>query len=46
LYSPGSKLAKLIEGKKVSVNSWDTIQNSDRWQRMVIEAFGFPTAEK
>ena len=46
LYSPGSKLAKLIEGKKVSVNSWDTIQNSDKWQRLVIEAFGFPTAEK
>ena len=46
LYSPGSKLAKLIEGKKVSVNSWETIQNSDKWQRLVIEAFGFPTAEK
>jgi iron(III) transport system substrate-binding protein len=46
LYSPGSKLAKLIEGKKVSVNNWETIQNSDKWQRLVIEAFGFPTAEK
>jgi ABC-type Fe3+ transport system substrate-binding protein len=46
LYSPGSKLAKLIEGKKVSVNSWDTIHNSDKWQRMVTEAFGFPTAQK
>jgi iron(III) transport system substrate-binding protein len=46
LYSPGSKLAKLIQGKKVSVNTWDTINNSDKWQRMVIEAVGFPTAEK
>lgn len=46
LYSPGSKLAKLMEGKKVSVNNWDTIHNSDKWQRMVIEAVGFPTAEK
>lgn len=46
LYSPDSKLAKLIQGKKVSVNNWDTIHNSDKWQRMVIEAVGFPTAEK
>ena len=46
LFSPGSKLANLIQGKKLSVNSWDTIHNSDKWQRMVIEAVGFPTAEK
>ena len=46
LFSPGSKLANLIQGKKLSVNGWDTIHNSDKWQRMVIEAVGFPTAEK
>ncbi|MBI2986749.1 MAG: extracellular solute-binding protein [Deltaproteobacteria bacterium] len=46
LYSPDSKLAKLIQGKKLSVNNWNTIHNSARWERMVVEAFGFPKAGK
>jgi ABC-type Fe3+ transport system substrate-binding protein len=45
LYYPGSKLAKLIQGKKLSVNNWDTWHNSARWERMVFEAFGFPKAK-
>jgi len=46
LYSPGTKLATLIKGKKVSVNNWDTIHNSEKWQEMAVEAFGFPKAAK
>lgn len=46
MYSPGSKLATLIQGKKLSINNWDTIHNSERWQAMAVEAFGFPKAAK
>jgi ABC-type Fe3+ transport system substrate-binding protein len=46
IYSPGSKLATLIQGKKVSVNNWETIHNSEKWQTMAVEAFGFPNAAK
>lgn len=46
LYSPGSKLATLIQGKKLSVNNWETVHNSERWQSMAFEAFGFPKASK
>lgn len=44
IYSPGSKLATLIQGKKLSVNNWETIHNSEKWQGMAVEAFGFPKA--
>ena len=46
IYSPGSKLATLIKGKKMSVNNWETIHNSERWQATAVEAFGFPKAAK
>jgi ABC-type Fe3+ transport system substrate-binding protein len=46
LYSPGSKLATLIQGKKLSVNNWETIHNAEKWQSMAVEAFGFPKASK
>jgi ABC-type Fe3+ transport system substrate-binding protein len=46
IYSPGSKLATLIQGKKVSINNWETIHNSEKWQAMAVEAFGFPKAVK
>jgi ABC-type Fe3+ transport system substrate-binding protein len=46
IYSPGSKLATLIKGKKVSVNNWETIHNSEKWQEMAVETFGFPNAAK
>ena len=46
LYSPGSKLATVTQGKKLSVNNWETIHNSKRWQAMTVEAFGFPKASQ
>jgi iron(III) transport system substrate-binding protein len=46
IYSPDTKLAKLVQGKKLSINNWDTWDNSARWDRMVFEAFGFPQAIK
>ena len=46
IYFPGSKLAKLVQGKKLSFNNWDTWDNSAKWDRMVFEAFGFPKVSK
>ena len=46
LYSPGSKLANLIQGKKVAVNNWETIHNSAKWEALAVEAFGFPKASQ
>ncbi len=46
LYSPGSKLATVIRGKKLSVNNWETIHNSAKWEAMAVEAFGFPKASQ
>lgn len=46
IYAPGSDLEKLTRGKKLSVNNWNTYHNTPKWMEMVIEAFGFPRAEK
>jgi ABC-type Fe3+ transport system substrate-binding protein len=45
LHSPGSVAAKQLKGKKVCLNSYDTLQLSSNWEKMAIEAFGFPGAE-
>jgi hypothetical protein len=46
IYSSETALAKVVRGKKLSVNNWDTLQNTTRWEEMVFKAFGFPKAEK
>jgi hypothetical protein len=45
LHSPGSVAAKQLKGKKVCLNSYDTLQLSSSWEKMALEAFGFPGAE-
>ena len=45
LYSPGSVAAKQLKGKKVCLNGYDTLQQSSSWEKMALEAFGFPGAE-
>jgi ABC-type Fe3+ transport system substrate-binding protein len=46
VYSPGSHLSKLLKGKKLCVNGFDTFHNSHEWMAKAVEAFGFPKAEK
>jgi len=45
LHSPGSVAAKQLKGKKVCLNGHDTLQLSSSWEKMAVEAFGFPGAE-
>lgn len=45
LHSPGSVAAKQLKGKKVCLNGYDTLQMSASWEKMAVEAFGFPGAE-
>jgi len=42
----GSYQEKLIRGKPVSVLGWDLHQNLDEWSKKIVEAYGFPVAEK
>jgi ABC-type Fe3+ transport system substrate-binding protein len=46
IYAPDSALAKVTQGKKLSVNNWETLQHTSRWQQMVFKTFGFPKAEQ
>jgi len=46
IYSSETALARAAQGKKLSVNNWDTLQNTSRWEEMVFKVFGFPKAEK
>jgi iron(III) transport system substrate-binding protein len=46
VYVRGSAVEQLLRGKKLSVVSWQDYQNFDQWQGKVLEAFGFPKAEK
>ncbi|MGH7844853.1 MAG: ABC transporter substrate-binding protein [Candidatus Binatia bacterium] len=46
IYSPDSAVEKVVRGKKTWVQEWDDFEKSDRWVQMIVEAFGFPKAEK
>lgn len=45
IYADGSELNKLTAGKKVSVVDWDNFSNQPKWTKMIVEAWGFPSAE-
>jgi iron(III) transport system substrate-binding protein len=45
IYSSESALAKLIQGKTLSMNDWNTLHNTDAWLQMVFKAFGLPKAD-
>lgn len=45
IYSPESALAKVIQGKKLSMNNWNTLHNTDKFLQQVFKAFGLPRAD-
>jgi iron(III) transport system substrate-binding protein len=45
VYADG-EVAKLTKDKKVSVNDHTTFQNTPKWMKMVVEAYGFPRADR
>jgi hypothetical protein len=45
IYASDSALARATRGKKLSVNNWDTLQHTSRWEQMALKAFGFPRAD-
>ena len=45
VYAPDSALARELQGKKLSIVKWDSLDNASRWEQMAVKAFGFPKAE-
>ncbi|MGH7847491.1 MAG: ABC transporter substrate-binding protein [Candidatus Binatia bacterium] len=45
IYADG-EVARVAKGKTLSVNDHRTFQNTPRWMKMIVEAYGFPRAEK
>jgi ABC-type Fe3+ transport system substrate-binding protein len=45
VYADG-EVARLTKGKKVSVNDHRTFQNTPKWMKMVVDAYGFPRADR
>lgn len=46
MYVPGSALEKIVRGKKVAVVDTENIHLVSKWMKMVVEAFGFPRADR
>jgi ABC-type Fe3+ transport system substrate-binding protein len=46
IFVPGTDGERLIQGKKISLNSFETYSKTAQWYKLVIEAFGFPRAEE
>ncbi|MGH7835969.1 MAG: ABC transporter substrate-binding protein, partial [Candidatus Binatia bacterium] len=45
-FMPGSIQGKMLRGKTLSVLSWDLHLNLDDWTKKIVEAYGFPVADK
>lgn len=45
IHASNSMLATVVQGKKLSLNNWETLHNTPRWEQMTLKAFGFPNAE-
>ena len=45
VYADG-EVSRLTKGKKLSVNDHRTFQNTPKWMKMVVDAYGLPRAEK
>jgi iron(III) transport system substrate-binding protein len=45
MYSPGSSLAEVTHGKKLSIVDWDHFAKISGYQDKILEAYGFPKAE-
>ncbi len=46
VYAPGSVLEKIVRGKKVWIRDLTTIDQTSKWMKMALEAFGFPREER
>ncbi len=46
VYAPGSAVEKLIRGKKVAILDWKDFAESGEIVKKIVEAFGFPKAER
>jgi ABC-type Fe3+ transport system substrate-binding protein len=46
VYVAGSALNTMIRGKPLSSLNWDLQKNLDSWVKQIVEAYGFPMAEK
>jgi ABC-type Fe3+ transport system substrate-binding protein len=46
IYASGSEAEKVLRGRKVSIASWQDQKGFPAWSDMIIEAYGFPKAEK
>jgi len=46
ILSPGSVQEKITRGKKLSVIDWDHVTKIEEYQKKIIEAYGFPRAQK
>jgi hypothetical protein len=46
VFGPGSELAKVTEGRKLSIDKWDSFAQIPGWYDMIEKAFGLPQAEK
>jgi ABC-type Fe3+ transport system substrate-binding protein len=46
VYVAGSMLNTMIRGKPQSSLTWDLQKNMDQWVKRIVEAYGFPMAEK
>jgi ABC-type Fe3+ transport system substrate-binding protein len=46
VFIAGSMLHTMIRGKPLSDLNWDAQKNLDQWVKKIVEAYGFPMAEK
>ena len=44
VFVPGSEAGKAVQGKKLAVNSWETLRTSTKWEKNALNAFGLPQA--
>lgn len=42
VFSPGSVIEKIVKGKKAWIRDLQSIDKTQKWMAMAVEAFGFP----
>jgi hypothetical protein len=45
IFAAGTDAEKLIRGKNISLNSFETYGKTSGWYKQIVEAFGFPQGE-
>jgi ABC-type Fe3+ transport system substrate-binding protein len=41
----GGEVSKILQGKKISLNDFQTYHKTASWMKLIVEAYGFPKAE-